>query len=178
MVECNTVRCLLLLWRAQMLTKSCSGSGDSAQIRPTLAKRPPEANPHVWQRIGLEPGAHPELDRLPLEAALRADAPRRAYRRRQLEPKTAIHWGQRKLFIAELELLTEAFADLAGEVGLGRVPCRRVASNAAPRIADAGASARAMGPGDAPARRRVPWAVPSCSSCVGRPSQCGRCHSV
>eukprot|EP00051_Salpingoeca_urceolata_P013582 m.170617 g.170617 ORF g.170617 m.170617 type:complete len:586 (+) comp17831_c2_seq1:1052-2809(+) len=35
------------------------------------------------------------------------DMPRRAYRRRQTEVKTVIHWGQRKLLLSEVEFLTK-----------------------------------------------------------------------
>ena len=34
-------------------------------------------------------------------------APHAPYRRRKFEKKTALHWGQRKLLISEIEFLTE-----------------------------------------------------------------------
>lgn len=37
---------------------------------------------------------------------LRADSPKLPYRRRDTEVKTAIHWGQRKLLISEIEFFT------------------------------------------------------------------------
>ena len=39
-------------------------------------------------------------------------APHAPYRRRKFEKKTALHWGQRKLLISEIEFLTE-YADLS-----------------------------------------------------------------
>lgn len=37
---------------------------------------------------------------------LRVDSPKLPYRRRDNEVKTAIHWGQRKLLISEIEFFT------------------------------------------------------------------------
>ncbi len=37
---------------------------------------------------------------------LEEDAPRAPYRRRKDEVKSVIHWGQRKLLVAEIEFLT------------------------------------------------------------------------
>lgn len=34
------------------------------------------------------------------------DSPRLPYRRRNMEGKSALHWGQRKLLISEIEFLT------------------------------------------------------------------------
>jgi hypothetical protein len=62
------------------------------------------SNPHVRQ--ALEPGAGYE-SRADIEFSrrLEPDAPRAPYRRRERERKTVVHWGQRKLFLAELEFL-------------------------------------------------------------------------
>eukprot|EP00928_Gymnodinium_smaydae_P046336 TRINITY_DN30867_c0_g1_i1.p1 TRINITY_DN30867_c0_g1~~TRINITY_DN30867_c0_g1_i1.p1 ORF type:complete len:448 (-),score=94.30 TRINITY_DN30867_c0_g1_i1:78-1379(-) len=66
------------------------------------------ANPHTWQRLALAPEAFPELDRLPLRRDLDlANARRRPYHRRKDEVKSTVHWGQRKLFMSELEFLLE-----------------------------------------------------------------------
>eukprot|EP00927_Polykrikos_kofoidii_P060945 TRINITY_DN55843_c0_g1_i1.p1 TRINITY_DN55843_c0_g1~~TRINITY_DN55843_c0_g1_i1.p1 ORF type:complete len:418 (-),score=40.61 TRINITY_DN55843_c0_g1_i1:8-1237(-) len=65
------------------------------------------ANPHTWQRVSLPVGSFPELDHLPLCRTLTETSPRRPYHRRKDEVKSTVHWGQRKLFFAELEFLTE-----------------------------------------------------------------------
>lgn len=70
------------------------------------------ANPHTWQRVALAVDDFPELDHLPLPKVLSEDAPTRTYRQRLEEPKSTVHWGQRKLFMAELEFLLD-FAEEA-----------------------------------------------------------------
>ena len=69
------------------------------------------ANPHTWQRVALRPDDFPELDRLALPKMLPDNAKKRTYRQRNDEAKSTVHWGQRKLFMAELEFLL----DFAGE---------------------------------------------------------------
>jgi cap3/cap4 methyltransferase len=44
----------------------------------------------------------------PFPDAIAPGFPRRPYRTRRNEPKTAIHWGQRKLLLSEIQLLCEA----------------------------------------------------------------------
>ncbi|CAK9115010.1 Hypothetical protein SCF082_LOCUS53253 [Durusdinium trenchii] len=65
------------------------------------------ANPHTWQRVALPVADYPELDALPLTKTLVPEAPKRTYRQRVDEAKSTVHWGQRKLFMAELELLLD-----------------------------------------------------------------------
>ena len=65
------------------------------------------ANPHTWQRVALAVDEFPELDAIPLQKVLPTDAPQRTYKQRLDEAKSTVHWGQRKLFMAELELLLD-----------------------------------------------------------------------
>jgi len=75
------------------------------------ARRPPPAPPlflatmdaHLMQE---DPLAPPPREDIPFTRVLEPDAPQRPYRRRQHERKSVIHWGQRKLLMAEIEFLT------------------------------------------------------------------------
>ena len=57
-----------------------------------------EYNPHAQQ------ASHP-ITNIPFARTLESDAPKKPYRRRADEEKTAIHWGQRKLLMSEIEFL-------------------------------------------------------------------------
>jgi cap2 methyltransferase len=57
-----------------------------------------ESNPHAQQ------ASHP-ITNIPFARTLEPDAPKKPYRRRADEEKTAIHWGQRKLLMSEIEFL-------------------------------------------------------------------------
>ena len=57
-----------------------------------------EYNPHAQQ------ASHP-ITNIPFARTLEPDAPQKPYRRRADEEKTAIHWGQRKLLMSEIEFL-------------------------------------------------------------------------
>ncbi|CAJ1418068.1 unnamed protein product [Effrenium voratum] len=71
------------------------------------------ANPHTWQRVALPTDADvPELDALPSPPRVLTGAcPRAEYRQRKEEAKSTVHWGQRKLFMAELEFLLDFAAE-------------------------------------------------------------------
>jgi len=77
-------------------------------------------NPHV-QQYYLNTGTPPPMRFLDIfdPIAVRDfrtlshdSAPRKPYARRQGQPKTVVHWGQRKLLLAEMEFLTETLPDL------------------------------------------------------------------
>lgn len=70
---------------------------------PTLSSV--ESNPHIRQVLQQGVGYESRLD-IKFSRILTPDAPRLKYRRRTGEDKTVIHWGQRKLFLSELEFLT------------------------------------------------------------------------
>ena len=77
--------------------------GAEAEGPPTMESV--QSNPHLWQV--LQPGgSYTSRTDVPFSRLLLPDAPRLAYRRRTGERKTVIHWGQRKLLLAELEFLT------------------------------------------------------------------------
>jgi len=60
----------------------------------------PKNNPHVFQ------ARFQQTTRIPFTRVLAEDAPRSQYHSRGKEPKTVCHWGQRKLLLSEIELLT------------------------------------------------------------------------
>ena len=66
------------------------------------------ASPHVAQALApLNAGlGYRSAQDVPLHRVLRADAPAARYRRRNGEAKTVVHWGQRKLLLAEIEFIT------------------------------------------------------------------------
>jgi hypothetical protein len=74
----------------------------------------------VWQMTGAAP---PSLPVTALCRHLTSSAPRAPYRRRQKEPKSVCHWGQRKLLLSEVEFLTSA---------VGPSPAHVVYAGAAP----------------------------------------------
>jgi len=57
----------------------------------------------VWQLTGAAP---PVLPASSLQRQLLSSAPRVPYRRRNREPKSVCHWGQRKLLLSEVEFLS------------------------------------------------------------------------
>ena len=57
-----------------------------------------ESNPHAQQ-------ASVPITTIPFTRTLEPNAPKTPYRRRTDEEKTAIHWGQRKLLMSEIEFL-------------------------------------------------------------------------
>lgn len=63
----------------------------------------PRNNPHVFQVLS---NSNYSMQEIPFTRELKEDAPRERYRRRKNEPKTVIHWGQRKLLLSEVEFLT------------------------------------------------------------------------
>jgi len=71
--------------------------------KPTFASI--ESNPHIRQVLQPNCG-YQSLINIKFNRMLAPDAPRLKYRRRRGEEKTVIHWGQRKLFLSELEFLT------------------------------------------------------------------------
>jgi hypothetical protein len=68
-------------------------------------------NPHCWQRLAHGPSCGSFESRksaVQFSRTLDMDSfPATAYRRRQGEAKTTLHWGQRKLFLAEVEFLSK-----------------------------------------------------------------------
>eukprot|EP00961_Rhodomonas_salina_P038271 514665-Rhodomonas_salina.4 len=71
--------------------------------RPTMGSV--FSNPHIRQVLQPQHAYHSQCDP-EFHRILQPDAPSREYRRRKGEDKTVIHWGQRKLFLSELEFLT------------------------------------------------------------------------
>ncbi len=63
------------------------------------------SNLHVLQALESGTGYESRSD-VEFARRLEPDAPRAPYRRREQELKTVVHWGQRKLFLGELEFLT------------------------------------------------------------------------
>jgi cap2 methyltransferase len=71
----------------------------------------------------MEPGkGYESRADVPFSRILAPDAPRLKYRRRKGESKTVIHWGQRKLFMSELEFLTDYATAGATVVYAGAAP--------------------------------------------------------
>ena len=65
-----------------------------------------QMHPHIAQVFrGISP---PDVfQQEPFDRILQAEAPTTPYRRRNLEVKTTLQWGERKLFLYELEFLTQ-----------------------------------------------------------------------
>lgn len=66
----------------------------------------------VQRRTEIHPYYFPSMAQFPFE--LSADIPRLPYKTRRGQIKSAIHWGQRKLLLSEVQLLTEAGGVWAG----------------------------------------------------------------
>eukprot|EP01096_Ripella_sp_DP13-Kostka_P014643 TRINITY_DN6688_c1_g1_i1.p1 TRINITY_DN6688_c1_g1~~TRINITY_DN6688_c1_g1_i1.p1 ORF type:complete len:644 (+),score=167.18 TRINITY_DN6688_c1_g1_i1:118-2049(+) len=70
----------------------------------------PMNNPHIWgQLLGNDEQSfrsYYSALRIPFDRVMRKHHPSASYRRRKDEEKTVLHWGQRKLLIAEIEFLT------------------------------------------------------------------------
>lgn len=80
-----------------------------ALYEPTGTWNDPRRNPHVWgQLVGSEfqKRFYYSARGLPLERRLLASASSARYYRRGNEERTLVHWGQRKLLLAEIEFLT------------------------------------------------------------------------
>eukprot|EP00035_Acanthoeca_spectabilis_P030057 m.7645 g.7645 ORF g.7645 m.7645 type:complete len:678 (-) comp3980_c0_seq1:143-2176(-) len=80
-----------------------------------------ESNPHIRQ-VMQEGKGYISRDDIEFNRVLEPDAPRMQYRRRKGEQKTVIHWGQRKLFMSELEFLTDYAEPGATVVYAGAAP--------------------------------------------------------
>eukprot|EP00961_Rhodomonas_salina_P297283 3937093-Rhodomonas_salina.2 len=79
------------------------------------------SSPHVLQV--LQPGCgYESRTNIAFSRLLEPDAPRMSYRRRKGEEKTVVHWGQRKLFLSELEFLTAHGVPWATVVYAGAAP--------------------------------------------------------
>lgn len=69
----------------------------------------PKRSPHIWrQLVGNEQQSHAYYSAraLALERRALPTSPTAEYHRRKGEERTLLHWGQRKLLIAEIEFLT------------------------------------------------------------------------
>lgn len=64
-------------------------------------------------RTHLKRDAKPADPQAPFPRIITEDFPREKYRRRRGEEKTALHWGQRKLLMSEIEFLTP-YCDMGG----------------------------------------------------------------
>ncbi|CAN0146832.1 unnamed protein product, partial [Ectocarpus fasciculatus] len=85
------------------------------------------SSPHIEQCRGAYVQRRPagEVPRVLLHGA----APRLPYRRREAEPKSAVHWGQRKLLLSEIEFLSEFGRPVVGGVCciyIGAAPGRHI----------------------------------------------------
>ena len=76
-------------------------------------------NPHVAQALSpLNAGrGYSSAQDVAFDRVLRADAPTARYRRRAGEVKTVVHWGQRKLLLAEIEFITAHLPPSLGGAG-------------------------------------------------------------
>ena len=92
------------------------GRCDSADGAPTVDCV--HSNPHLRQA---EHGYQSRAD-IAFSRLLLPDAPRGKYRRRTDELKTVMHWGQRKLLLAEIEFLTEYAVSGATVLYAGAAP--------------------------------------------------------
>ena len=68
-------------------------------------------NPHVWpQLVGNDHQRYRDYlseCNIPFKRTIEPSDPTQSYRRRKEEEKSVLHWGQRKLLVAEIEFLTE-----------------------------------------------------------------------
>jgi cap2 methyltransferase len=82
----------------------------SALYESTGTWNDPRRSPHVWgQLVGNEfqQRRYYSAKGLPLERRVLASAATAQYYRRGNEERTLVHWGQRKLLLAEIEFLTQ-----------------------------------------------------------------------
>jgi hypothetical protein len=95
---------------------------DFSQL-PSVASQ----NPHCAQAFANADAGYQCRTDLCFERELSDHWPRRKYRRRKHEFKTAIHWGQRKLLMAEIEFLTEQGHRSSTVVYAGAAPGTHIA---------------------------------------------------